>query len=396
MSEADTTTNHVPRETDPPRRSRRLWALPLLLVLVSVAVGVAVAANTQPSGRSVSCADLPHGPEARECYKRLLMPSSIDDLPTVFAKASSMMTSSEYGMHFAIECHEVMHDVGYATEKEFGPIDLGTAPSEACSIGFQHGVAEYRLAQLSDDDLLNSASTWCNGQDMSICRHLIGHVIMRRALQGSGSVDLDYVVRSCTYPDDASLPERASRLEEFRCLDGAYMEWSLWVMRVDNSALTSSPEDVCIQTRERSLIAFSACVSQVGVLLYGYHPTPNATMQACTESFSQYGPSAVRVCVYSVANAIVSMSEDPIKSAMSLCSGAIKYDCSVGFARSVAANLGDSAVDRVCTEVLPDVQKTCADDARGPFPFEYESRRSATSSLDSVGTQPGPDSQLGT
>lgn len=339
-----------------------------------------------------SCMDLPHGTMARDCYETDLMPDSLDALPDMFLRATELLSSSDAGGHFSIECHEVMHNLGYAVEKKYGPVDLSATPTETCSVGFQHGVAEFRLAKLSDSDLAAAGPTWCSGQDMAICRHLLGHVGMRRSLEKSGTIDIKYVSDVCDYPLTIEKDERSNALEEFRCLDGAYMEWTLWSMRVDPSAAPSAPEDACDAARRYSLVASSACLSQVGTLMYGVYPSQDATMEACFTRFSKYGPDASRLCVYSVVNVVASFSEDPVAAAASLCKGDYSYDCGVGFVRSAAANLGDSEVQRLCSSILPGAKDECARDASGPYPFEFDDTKLTPKALEPVEAEvPAPD-----
>lgn len=370
----------------------RLRILAALLAVVAASIPLALWSTGQ-SPRQEACETLPHGTAARSCYVEMLMPKSLADLPAVFARAESMFLDPVSGAHFAIECHEVMHDLGYAVEREHGPVDLSGTPAETCSTGFQHGVAEYRLATLSNAELTVAGPTWCDGQDHSICRHLIGHVAMRRSLQATGTVDVKYVTDTCVYPDKPELPERTAALEEFRCLDGAFMEWTLWSLRVDDSSVPDLPQTQCFAVHEHSLVAFSACIAQVGTLMYELYQTPQATMSACSESFSGYGHFAVRLCVYSLINALVSMSEDPLKVAEGLCTGELRYDCAVGFALSLSAILGDSDVVRVCSAIIPEDKDRCIEDANGPYPFEYERHRGSTASVEPTGAQLSPGQQ---
>lgn len=363
---------------------RKIVAAVFLLVSLGVFAGVV---SQKTSAPEIPCHEMRHGPEARECYKKLLKPSRTSEIESMFAKAGEMLQDPVMGGHFTVECHEVMHLLGTDVEADMGPINLETTPVETCMVGFQHGVAEYRLAGVDDTELVAQAPSWCDGQDLSICRHLIGHVGMRRALSASNKPDLSFAESVCSLPDDFSRPERDTRLNEFRCLEGAYMEWTLWAMRTDDSSVPYPAQNECIKVRERSIIASSACFSQVGTLMYGQYPDATSTLRACTGSLNDVGEHAVRMCLYSVVNVIVSFTEDPAKLGATLCRDDYRFECGVGFARSIAANSGDDQAGPACSAVLPEAVKECTASAIGPYPFEYESSRgSKTAPADPLDT----------
>lgn len=346
----------------------------VLLVLTGfVILGTSAAVITASRTKEERpCYTVEHGPEARACYAAQLEPDAADGLAAMFTAATALAADPISGSHFMVECHEVMHDLGKKLEGRFGPIDLDATPVETCMVGFQHGVAEYRLASLDDDTLAAAGATWCDGQDLSICRHLIGHVGMRRTLEATNLPDLSYASAVCSLPSDPTRPLRDVKLNEFRCLEGAYMEWTLWAMRKDDSSVPNPPQTLCREVRSDSIIASSACFSQVGTLMYGQYPDSTATLQACETTLGDLGPAAVRMCLYSVANVIVSFTENPAPTAARLCQGSYRFECGVGFARSIAANAGDDEAGPACAAILPEAVNECTTSATGPYPFEYE------------------------
>lgn len=338
-------------------------------VLLGASVGIAAAARTKDER---PCYMIEHGPSARDCYMEKLEPRSVSELPVMFATAAALVGNPVTGQHFIVECHEVMHDLGKKAAGKFGPIELGATPVETCMVGFQHGVAEHLLDSLDDAALASAGATWCTGQDLSICRHLIGHVGMRRTLESANMPDLAYVHAVCRLPLTPTKPLRDVKLNEFRCLEGAYMEWALWAMRKDSSSVPNPPQTACRQVRANSVIASSACLSQVGPLMYGHYPDATSTLQACETTIDDLGPAAVHMCLYSVANAIVGFTENPTPTAERLCQGSYRFECGVGFARSIAANVGDDAAGSACAAILPEAVAECTVSATGPYPFEYE------------------------
>jgi hypothetical protein len=351
------------------RNYLKIGSAVVFLCLV-LGVGLAVLAKQdQTTIDKSSCAALPHGEEARKCYADMLRPKSIDQLQNMFTKVETMIVDPDYGMHFAIECHEVLHNLGKELDESMGPINISQTPVQSCATGFQHGVAENRLAKLSDTELSASAPSWCEGQDLSVCRHIIGHVIMRRALIATSLPDFSYVSKACA--TSLQVAGREAALDEFRCLDGAYMEWTLWAMRTDDRSVPSPPQVACTDIRDQSLVASSACLAQVGTLMYGVYPDAKTTLAACEETLKDVSVSAVRLCVYSVTNAIGSFTEDPVSAANNLCKDDLRLDCAIGFVRSASANLGDSTVEDLCGKILQEDVVLCVKESTGPYPFEY-------------------------
>lgn len=347
---------------------RRVLLVLAGFVLLGTSAAVISASRTDSER---PCHAYTHGPEARACYVAQLERNAANDLSAMFAAATALAADPVAGSHFMVECHEVMHDLGKKLEGRLGPIDLDATPVETCMVGFQHGVAEYRLASLDDSALASLGATWCDGQDLSICRHLIGHVGMRRTLESVNLPDLSYALAVCSLPPDPTRPLRDVKLNEFRCLEGAYMEWTLWAMRKDDSSVPNPPQMLCREVRADSIIASSACFSQVGTLMYGQYPDSTSTLQACEITLGDLGPGAVRMCLYSVANVIVSFTENPAPTAARLCQGSYRFECGVGFARSIAANAGDDEAGPACAAILTEAVSECTVSATGPYPFEY-------------------------
>lgn len=345
----------------------------LAVAVVAPLAGVVIARTAASTGgQEQACHEIPHGTAARECYVELLSVDAAGEVPAMLTEVGRLLVDPAVGMHFSIECHEVLHDLGKKLDAEIGPLDMSASPDQSCATGFQHGIAEHRLGRLSDSELLAAGPTWCDGQSLPVCRHILGHVAMRRTLAVSNTPDPGYVVGVCSSEDATARPgDRSARLEEFRCLDGAYMEWALWAMRTDDSSVPRPPEQACIDLHATSKLLASACLSQVGALMLGQYPSSADALDACQRNVAEVSAAAARLCVFSVINSIVSLSEDPLAEAAVYCTGDIEADCHVGFARSIAANLGDESIEPSCTAMAREKSRACIEAANGPYPFEY-------------------------
>lgn len=343
-------------------------------VLTLTCIGVFVASQSPqtsvaPMTTSARCYEIQHGTEARECYVESLEISDVASLPALFSSAQRLLSDPITGSHFAVECHEVMHDLGKSVEQRFGPVDLSYAPAAWCANGFQHGAIEIRLSGVSDTELVSLADDWCTGQDQAVCRHLVGHVAMRRPLEaGRGMSEAEqFAIDVCGAED--SFSDRTAALHAFRCLDGAYMERALWVMRIDFTAAESPPLTHCEALRSVNTVAASACTAQVGPLLYEHSGGADAALAVCRSEAST--EAAAVSCVYSVANAIVAFSEDPVSEARRLCTGADFATCAAGFARAASATTGPTAAAGVCMAVAEESSDLCLAETDAPYPFEY-------------------------
>jgi hypothetical protein len=338
------------------------------ILLTAGAAAVVVAYRTMPDAAQ-ACQDLPHGPEARACYAAQLEPNTPDGLPAMFTAATAMLTDPASAEHFTLECHEVMHDLGTRFETAHPGRTLSDLPGDWCANGFQHGLLEVRLGKVPNDRLRSAGSELCAGEDPAICLHILGHVAARRGLDTGTFADAETLAAAVCAPE-TTYADRAEALTAFRCLDGAYMEWTLWVLRVDNAAQQQAPLEHCLGLRQTSKIRSSACLSQVGALLYESAPDVPAAFDACNALQNRVSPQAAELCVASLGAAIVGFVDDPVVSARELCPAG-DVACVAGFARAYGETVGGDAATDLCAAVLPEQAPVCADRATGPYPFEY-------------------------
>jgi hypothetical protein len=347
----------------------RVVLLSSLVLVAALVSGVFAASSEERSGREV-CAELPHGPDARKCYVDEIYGNGAS-VQQLFDRVARLLNDPKTSPHFTLECHEVMHDLGKRAEEEIGPLSLAEAPVDSCVNGFQHGVLEVRLGGVSDEELVSGRGSWCRGEDEALCLHLLGHVAMRRSLaKKEYSAAHAYTEQVCDNGAVSSSP-RELALHEFRCLDGAYMEWTVWLLRQDPEAIPEHPEATCRALINMSKVAASACYSQVGLLLYETAGSEDAAFDICEAESADVGQELGDMCTFAVANAVASFSEDVAAAATSLCPGTDLFMCAVGFERSRAGNAGAQTRGEICTAVIPARRDECIDAALAPYPFVY-------------------------
>jgi hypothetical protein len=349
--------------------SRKVAVLTTIVLLAALTTGV-LAASQREGGERATCTEIPHGPEARKCYVDEIY-SKDASVVELFAKVDLLLGDPQTAAHFTLECHEVLHDLGKRAEEEHGPLSLDEAPVDSCVNGFQHGVLEVRLGGVGDEELVRGRSSWCVGEDAALCLHLLGHVAMRRSLAKGEYTDAHtYTEQVCANgatPDSS----REVALHEFRCLDGAYMEWTVWLLRQDPGAIPEHPEAICRDLINTSKVAASACYSQIGLLLYEKAGTESAAFNVCKAEAATVGEALGNMCIFAVANAVASFSEDVVAAATEFCSDIDQFTCAVGFERSRVGNAGLQAKGEICTAVVPNRRDECVDASMAPYPFVY-------------------------
>jgi hypothetical protein len=342
--------------------SRRWLAAAFTVAMVAAgSAGAAIVRPTPDTSPAPSCWELPPGPSARNCYRNEIL-AEADTVVEIIELVEVMLEDPADPVtgHFVRECHEVSHEIGRLLEQR-APIDVTPVPYNTCLGGLAHGAYEVRMEQLSDEELVAQAPTWCGPDPQMMCRHLIGHVAMLRALDSAGVDEaLGPVSSVCAYPVGTNLEER-SYLELY-CLDGAYMQWMLDGLRYDSAIATDDPFGVCADLVERNILAAQACFRQSGPLVYETVASASAAFDTCTPVVEQFGRVMGNHCLRSMVANVISLSSEVPADAARLCPGTFDpFRCLTEFDRIYAETVGmQDGFGLVCATLAdPDEVERC-------------------------------------
>lgn len=131
-----------------------------------------------------ACVDLPVG--APDCYRGYL--AGVLDREGTQAAVDELTRLSQDDAYVSGNCHQVAHDLGRdASEKIDGLGEALAVEASVCWSGYYHGVVEFRMSQLDDDELRTSLPTFCAepARDRYAfphynCLHGLGHGLMLR------------------------------------------------------------------------------------------------------------------------------------------------------------------------------------------------------------------------
>ena len=332
-------------------------------------ISFAVLAEDSEDIADVSCWVLPAGPESLDCYVDQILNNSetANDLSEAsLGLSQTLLDQPGYpGVHFANECHEVLHVVG-RVQAEAGETEIEELPVESCLTGYFHGVLEYVLADVPDQQLFNAAQNACpEGKTAeNLCEHLAGHLYTQRHLDAN----IETVINLCS--PDPTITDARQQLAEVRCLDGAFMEQSLYQIR--SQKWRGNPSLALAECRELDswhALASEACYGQVGAkLLVALGSDPVASIIMCgdeqTTRQNQWN------CVAGVANLWVAFEGPDPQVGVDLCvqfeNDNVRLWCSAGIDLSRHTNQGDRASAEVCAAFFVDVQlDQCEELSRG-------------------------------
>jgi hypothetical protein len=353
---------------------RRWWLVALVAGVGGVAGVLGAFAAAKPT--QAACWELPQGEVARSCYIELLAEDLATDPEPMFATARRLLDDPVAGPHFILQCHEAFHELGKQAERRNLPVDLDTTPLAWCVNGLAHGILDVRFENLSDAELVARATTLCAGIDEGICRHMIGHVTFRRT---QPDLELSFAVCQAGY---TPLRTRVEALAQLRCLDGAYMERTLWMIRSEDP-FTGTVDEALKACRDAVVVgemAQQSCYYQVGALLYtGVRGDLPAMFTTCAGEVAVGGEASARLCTYSASKSIFAFAGEDLDLVAQLCGGIEReLDCVVGFELSRRATDEDTWEPVVCRALRPVATDECVAEVVGPLPFEFTPPGSST------------------
>lgn len=355
---------------------RAVLFLATSLAVLAVLVGVLMAVGgSDPSSLDTTvkpCSELPHGERARSCYAAdILAAASRTGAGGAVERSNELLgLQGAAGEHFSIECHETLHIVGKERAR-LGDTSFVDVPVDSCLAGYVHGVLEYQLADVQDNDLFAATAAICTEKkDFPLCDHLVGHIVARRHLSS-----LSKVISTCM-PSE-SFATREDKLRPYRCLDGAFMERGLAEVRTEDwRGSVSAAVQGCRDLEQSHPLAAEACFGQAGTKLYiASGDDFAAAVNACAElEMTNVDTETSRqlryTCAGSVANMFVGMEGPSVEAGVELCSslvGDAALWCAAGVDRGRYATSGETAGTEVCDKVVAqDDLARCKGLARGP------------------------------
>ena len=349
-------------------KRRTLLLVSCVLVIVAISSGVSLAVvsspvSTQSTTSASSCANLPFGETARDCYVNFLLSqteNADNHVVAVLDEATLLLSQAgQAGHHFGTECHEVLHVVG-AEKATLGHVEFEDVPIESCLNGYIHGVLEHLFIEYPDYQLFDAAAQQCTMPDGdAVCDHFVGHLFVDR----HPGEPVETVLRLCNpNPMTTVLDEQVQAL---RCLDGAFMEFSLDERR--NQRWRGDPESTAQQCRryaEAEPLAAEACYSQIGPKLYiANDGDTHAGIRVCLDE--PVNEALSRACVLSVTNFLVTVEGTDVQLGIELCS---EFDeqqqvtCASGIDRARYSVRGQGTEPDTCYSMFSgDKEQACLD-----------------------------------